>query len=230
MSASSRADSGRPMTTGRSSSWRGWPGGRSCSTRGSRPRSSKSRVVSRSACGGPTRILRRACASRRPFPAGASRSASPARPRASSSTRAPAWSWFCPGRPASCSGFGPGRSRRGRCSGPGANVEPERRVLRLFGVSESAVAKALADAGGDGDGVEATICARDFEIHVDLSSSRAGGPGGHARAGVRRAARSGISWSRRAISAGARGRAVPRAGPHARRGGIMHGWASSPAG
>ena len=34
--------------------------------------------------------------------------------------------------------------------------------------SESAVARALAEAGGDGDGVEATICARDFEIHVDL--------------------------------------------------------------
>jgi nicotinamide-nucleotide amidase len=45
---------------------------------------------------------------------------------------------------------------------------PELRKLRFFGVSESAVAKALADAGGDGDGVEATICARDFEIHVDL--------------------------------------------------------------
>jgi nicotinamide-nucleotide amidase len=45
---------------------------------------------------------------------------------------------------------------------------PERRVLRFFGASESAVAKALAEAGGDGDGVEATICARDFEIHVDL--------------------------------------------------------------
>jgi nicotinamide-nucleotide amidase len=45
---------------------------------------------------------------------------------------------------------------------------PELRQLRFFGVSESAVAKALADAGGDGDGVEATICARDFEIHVDL--------------------------------------------------------------
>jgi nicotinamide-nucleotide amidase len=44
----------------------------------------------------------------------------------------------------------------------------ERRVLRFFGASESAVAKALADAGGDGDGVEATICARDFEIHLDL--------------------------------------------------------------
>jgi nicotinamide-nucleotide amidase len=45
---------------------------------------------------------------------------------------------------------------------------PGRRVLRLFGVSESAVARALEDAGGDGDGVEATICAREFEIHVDL--------------------------------------------------------------
>jgi nicotinamide-nucleotide amidase len=45
---------------------------------------------------------------------------------------------------------------------------PELRQLRFFGVSESAVAKALAEAGGDGDGVEATICARDFEIHVDL--------------------------------------------------------------
>jgi len=44
----------------------------------------------------------------------------------------------------------------------------ERRTLRLFGVSESNVAQALAAAGGDGDGVEATICARDFEIHVDL--------------------------------------------------------------
>jgi nicotinamide-nucleotide amidase len=45
---------------------------------------------------------------------------------------------------------------------------PERRFLRFFGASESAVAKALAQAGGDGGGVEATICARDFEIHVDL--------------------------------------------------------------
>jgi nicotinamide-nucleotide amidase len=45
---------------------------------------------------------------------------------------------------------------------------PEHHVLRIFGVSESAVAKALADAGGDGDGVEFTICARDFEIHVDV--------------------------------------------------------------
>jgi nicotinamide-nucleotide amidase len=48
----------------------------------------------------------------------------------------------------------------------------ERRVLRFYGASESAVAQALAAAGGDGDGVEATICARDFEIHVDLFVER----------------------------------------------------------
>ena len=45
---------------------------------------------------------------------------------------------------------------------------PELRRLRFFGASESAVAKALADVGGEPTGVEATICARDFEIHVDL--------------------------------------------------------------
>jgi nicotinamide-nucleotide amidase len=54
----------------------------------------------------------------------------------------------------------------------------ERRVLRFYGVSESAVARALADAGGEGDGVEVTICARDFELHVDLFVD----PGGAARA------------------------------------------------
>jgi nicotinamide-nucleotide amidase len=55
---------------------------------------------------------------------------------------------------------------------------PELRLLRFFGASESAVAKALADAGGEGGGVEATICARDFEIHVDLVVE----PGAEARA------------------------------------------------
>jgi len=50
----------------------------------------------------------------------------------------------------------------------GRTRPPGRRVLRLFGVSESAVARALEEAGGDGAGVEATICAREFEIHIDL--------------------------------------------------------------
>jgi nicotinamide-nucleotide amidase len=45
---------------------------------------------------------------------------------------------------------------------------PERRVLRFYGAGESRVAQALAEAGGEGDGVTVTICARDFEIHVDL--------------------------------------------------------------
>jgi nicotinamide-nucleotide amidase len=61
---------------------------------------------------------------------------------------------------------------------------PGRRVLRLFGVSESAVARALAEAGGDGDGVEVTICARDFEIHVDFVVQ----PGAEARADALEAA------------------------------------------
>lgn len=51
---------------------------------------------------------------------------------------------------------------RGRAQAPG------RRVLRLFGVSESAVAQALEAAGGESEGVAVTICARDFEIHIDL--------------------------------------------------------------
>jgi nicotinamide-nucleotide amidase len=53
-----------------------------------------------------------------------------------------------------------------------------RRVLRFYGVSESEVARMLAEAGGDGDGVDVTICARDFEIHVDLFVQ----PGAEARA------------------------------------------------
>jgi len=57
-------------------------------------------------------------------------------------------------------------------------VAPRRRVLRLFGISESSIAKALADAGGDGDGVDVTICAREFELHIDLFVD----PGADARA------------------------------------------------
>jgi nicotinamide-nucleotide amidase len=55
---------------------------------------------------------------------------------------------------------------------------PGRRVLRFYGASESEIARALAESGGEGDGVRATICARDFEIHVDLMVD----PGGERRA------------------------------------------------
>ena len=45
---------------------------------------------------------------------------------------------------------------------------PLRRTLRFFGASESTVAQAFAEAGGESEGVEVTICARDFEIVLDL--------------------------------------------------------------
>jgi nicotinamide-nucleotide amidase len=41
-------------------------------------------------------------------------------------------------------------------------------VLRFFGPSESAVARAIDETGGEGDGLEMTVCARDLEIHVDV--------------------------------------------------------------
>ena len=55
---------------------------------------------------------------------------------------------------------------------------PEHRLLRFFGPSESAVARVLEEVGGEGDGLEVTICAHDFEIRVDMFS----GPGGDGRA------------------------------------------------
>jgi nicotinamide-nucleotide amidase len=45
---------------------------------------------------------------------------------------------------------------------------PRYRVLRVYGVSESAVARALSEAGGEPQGVEATICAHDGEIWIEL--------------------------------------------------------------
>jgi nicotinamide-nucleotide amidase len=45
---------------------------------------------------------------------------------------------------------------------------PERRVLRTYGVSESAVARALVEVGGAPEGVQATICAHSGEIWVEL--------------------------------------------------------------
>jgi nicotinamide-nucleotide amidase len=43
-----------------------------------------------------------------------------------------------------------------------------RRSLRFYGPSESAVARALDEAGGEGSELEITVCARDLEIHVDV--------------------------------------------------------------
>jgi nicotinamide-nucleotide amidase len=51
---------------------------------------------------------------------------------------------------------------------------PERRVLRFFGISESAVARAVAEAGGEPEGLGATICAHGGEIEVLLLGRDAG--------------------------------------------------------
>jgi len=51
---------------------------------------------------------------------------------------------------------------------------PARSVLRFYGVSESTVARTLDDAGGESDGLRATICARDYEIHVALLAEENG--------------------------------------------------------
>jgi competence/damage-inducible protein CinA-like protein len=51
---------------------------------------------------------------------------------------------------------------------------PQRQVLRFFGVSESAVARAIAEAGGEPDDVEATVCAHGGEIEVLLQGAGEG--------------------------------------------------------
>jgi nicotinamide-nucleotide amidase len=60
-----------------------------------------------------------------------------------------------------------------------ARVAPfERRTLRYYGLSESTLAAAFEDAGGDGGGVTTTICARDRELVAELLVE----PGAEARA------------------------------------------------
>ncbi len=51
---------------------------------------------------------------------------------------------------------------------------PRRQVLRFYGVSESAVARAIAEAGGEREGVEATVCAHGGEIEVLLQGAGEG--------------------------------------------------------
>src|SRR5215204_7490309 len=45
---------------------------------------------------------------------------------------------------------------------------PTHRILRFFGLPESAVAGVVAEAGGEAEGLEVTICAHDLEVQVDL--------------------------------------------------------------
>ena len=49
-----------------------------------------------------------------------------------------------------------------------AAEHPEHRVLRFFGLPESAVARVVEGAGGEAEGMDITICAHDLEVQVDL--------------------------------------------------------------
>ena len=51
-------------------------------------------------------------------------------------------------------------------------ARPERRVLRVFGTSESLVADTFAAVGGDSEGTSTTICARRLEIEVLIRAPR----------------------------------------------------------
>ena len=97
-------------------------------------------------------------------------------------------------------------------------------MLRFYGASESAVAQALAEAGGDGDGVEATICARDFEIHVDLVVEPGAEARGRRARGARCASRSTqylFAEDERPVEELVLG-ALPRARADARDGRVVH--------
>jgi nicotinamide-nucleotide amidase len=50
-----------------------------------------------------------------------------------------------------------------------ARARPRRRwLVRTYGIGESHVADLFAEAGGDPEGVETSICARNFEIEIDI--------------------------------------------------------------
>lgn len=59
-----------------------------------------------------------------------------------------------------------------------ARAEPRRQwLIRTYGIGESHVADLFAAAGGDPPGVETSICARNFEIEVDIRAEAAGEAG-----------------------------------------------------
>ena len=55
-------------------------------------------------------------------------------------------------------------------------VPRERLLLRTYGISESRVADIFAESGGDPEGVETSICARNYEIEIDVRTDPADRP------------------------------------------------------
>jgi nicotinamide-nucleotide amidase len=52
-------------------------------------------------------------------------------------------------------------------------VPREQLLLRTYGISESRVADIFGESGGDPEGVETSICARNYEIEIDVRSDPA---------------------------------------------------------
>ena len=53
-----------------------------------------------------------------------------------------------------------------------ARVSPrQQRLIRTYGIGESHVADLFAAAGGDPDGVETSICARNYEVEIDIRAA-----------------------------------------------------------
>jgi nicotinamide-nucleotide amidase len=58
-------------------------------------------------------------------------------------------------------------------------AEPRRQwLIRTYGIGESHVADLFAEAGGDPDGVQTSICARNFEIEIDIRAEPRAEAGG----------------------------------------------------
>ncbi len=62
-----------------------------------------------------------------------------------------------------------------------ARAQPRRQwMIRTYGIGESHVADLFAEAGGDPDGVETSICARNFEVEIDIRAEAGNEAGGAA--------------------------------------------------
>ena len=119
--------------------------------------------------GSRTRTSSPECASRRRYPSGPSPSGWRAPRPACSSSASGRIAIALPGPPAELRRLWPLAVAHPAFRDVLGRARPRHhRVLRFFGPSESAVARALDEAGSEGDGLEVTVCAREFEIHVDL--------------------------------------------------------------
>jgi nicotinamide-nucleotide amidase len=60
-----------------------------------------------------------------------------------------------------------------------ARAQPRQRLMmRTYGIGESHVADLFEQAGGDPDGVETSICARNYEVEIDIRSTAEGAAAG----------------------------------------------------